>query len=156
MGHLAREEQVAGEVSTRAFIGGAVVMEGWGTRTTRPPEPPPVLADGRPAPVAPTPGPALPQEVGLPFEDGELGITFRVVRKLDLREGWGTAGFWMARYRAPWEAVAEWVRRGWLDAAVEAGSPTRRYRLRDEAKVLAWLGVGGGTIPVPRTRRVRR
>ncbi len=130
-------------------------MAGWGTRAPTPHAPVPVLADGRMAPVEAIASPT-PPDAGLPFEDTELGITFRVVRRLDLREGWGTAGFWMERYKVPWEAVAEWVRRGWLDAAVEMGSPTRRYRLRDEQRVLAWLGVAGARVPVGKGKGRRR
>jgi hypothetical protein len=77
-----------------------------------------------------------------PFRDGyawrcpDDQVNYRIVKKINIQEGWGTAAFWMERYGVTtFNYVREWVERGWLDAALQEGSPTKRYRCRDERKI---------------------
>jgi hypothetical protein len=65
------------------------------------------------------------------------GVEYRVVRAgaLDPREGWAPLVFWAQRWHCKHEVVIELAQTGWLDAAVEHDSPTRRYRCRDEGRV---------------------
>ena len=104
--------------------------------------------DSRPVTAAP----AAPK-----YEDTyrEDGLVYRVVSRLDLREGWATAAFWCARWRCSWEVLAWLVSRGWLEGAMEAGSPTRRYLCRDELAVLAWLGAHPEARATPAKKRGR-
>jgi hypothetical protein len=87
----------------------------------------------------PADSPRSPLRVGVPYHDATDGLTYRVVRYLDPKEGWGTLDYWLHRYGVRYPTILEWVRQGFLDAAMEEGSPTKRYRCRDEARVLAWL-----------------
>lgn len=107
------------------------------------PAPRDVDADGVTLPGAPVVGPPRPPSLraGYPYRDPETDLVFRVVERLDPAEGWGTADFWCRRFRVDFDKLAEWVQLGWVDAAVEAGSPTRRYRPRDEGRLLRDLGV---------------
>lgn len=83
-----------------------------------------------------------------PFREGtamrdEDGVIYRVVRELKPEDGWGTAEFWTKRWgisspndpQAAWKFMRDWIARGWLDAAMQAGSPTKRYRCRDERRI---------------------
>lgn len=82
-----------------------------------------------------------------PFRDGHAWrcpddqLTYRVVQSIDISAGWGTAAFWMTRYGVTFLFVREWVERGWLDAAIEQGTPTKRYRCRDERRIYEALWV---------------
>lgn len=93
------------------------------------------LIDTSPIPET---SPESPFRAGIPYRDPSTGLTYRIVRALDMSEGWGTADFWMQRYGVvDFRFVQEWVERGWLDAAMVRGSPTKRYRCRDERKIYA-------------------
>jgi hypothetical protein len=63
----------------------------------------------------------------------EDGATYRVLKKLNDADGWVPAGVVMAWYGVPHVQVIAWLRRGLLDGAIEAGSPTYRYRVVDAA-----------------------
>lgn len=85
---------------------------------------------------------AIPPHVERPrlMQHPDDGLTYRVVRKLRIQEeGWATAHFWMERYGLTnfagdkgYQFIREWVHRGWLEAAMEEGSPTKRFRCLDE------------------------
>lgn len=94
---------------------------------------------------------------GVPYRDPDDGIVYRIVHRLDLREGWGTSAFWLARFHVTWDVLVEWIERGWFDAAMEQGSPTKRFRCRDERKVLEYLEINPATLlsKPARTRRSR-
>lgn len=132
----------------------------WASRDYRPYRPMPVGRTKTGEVVSPAPIPAdspdSPFRAGVPYTDPEDKITYRVVAKLDLREGWGTAAFWMARYHVTWDVLVEWVERGWLDAAMEQGSPTKRFRCRDEGRLLAYLDVNPGLVLTPKARKRAR
>jgi hypothetical protein len=98
---------------------------------------------GNPIDQAPIPmdSAGSPQRQGIPYRDPEDGLVYRIIDRLNIQEGWGTAGFWMKRYTVAWDVIVLWVERGWLEAAMERGSPTKRYRCRDERKLLEYLGV---------------
>ena len=81
------------------------------------------------------------------FREGEAwtcpqdGITYRVVGRGRLKpaDGWGRMEFWLDRYRAMTDDIEILIERGLLDAAIEAQSPVKRYRCRDEERVKEYL-----------------
>lgn len=75
---------------------------------------------------------------GVPYPASD-GVTYNVVQYLDPRQGWGTAEHWLKRYPVSHATLLKWVHLGILDAAMESGSPTKRYRVRDEARVTLYL-----------------
>lgn len=85
--------------------------------------------------------PDAPFRAGVPFDDPEDGITYRVVRAggLPPLDGWRSARFWVERWSIKWTHIRLLVEKGWLDAAIEEGSAIRLYRCRDEHRVLAWV-----------------
>lgn len=84
--------------------------------------------------VAPA-SPQSPFRAGLSYLDPEEGISYRVVPKLDPREGWATSEFWQDRWRLRHSDLIKFVELGLLDAAMLESSQVRRYRCRDEAAV---------------------
>lgn len=104
--------------------------------------------DEAPAPLA-TPGPtaavapllaappprALPTPAAPTYHDPETGVTFKVLPGLRTTDGWVT-GATMAGWFNILPATLHHLARGrFIDAAVEPGSPTRRYRAADKAAV---------------------
>lgn len=69
----------------------------------------------------------------------EDGVRFRVIGRCAAEDGWGTMEFWMRRYDVPRGEVLALVAHGLMDAALEEGSPTRRFRVRSDARARAWL-----------------
>jgi hypothetical protein len=96
-----------------------------------------LLRDQRVEPSAAT----TPFLAGVPYYDPDDGIEYRAVqpRALDLRQGWRTAEFWLDRWGVDWKTLRTFFDRGWLDAAIETGGATKRFRCRDEESVLAWI-----------------
>ena len=86
---------------------------------------------------------AGPYRSGTAYYDQAEGLEYRAVRigALDPRQGWRTADFWLARWQTDWPTLVTLVQRGWLDAAIEEQSATKRFRCRDEARVIAALAV---------------
>lgn len=131
-------------MSTRVISRGRQI---YASRDYRPPRSTPLdlNKDGEPinTHAIPAHSPESPFRAGVPYIDpeDEFKLVYRIVQKLDLAEGWGTADFWMRRYHVEFKTLAEWVARGWMDAAIEQGSPTKRYRCRDESKLLTYLDV---------------
>jgi hypothetical protein len=86
-----------------------------------------------PEPVA-TPvrrrSPFLP---GQPFHCPADKVVYRIIARLNPAEGWVTGGVVMGWYGVDYPKVLEWVKRGLLDAAMEQGSPTKRFRVLDPA-----------------------
>lgn len=82
--------------------------------------------------------PRSPFRAGYPFWDRGDDVTYRVVGGgcLSLADGWGTAEFWMKRWKVDLRDVLDLARRGILDAAFEESTPTKRYRCRDERAAL--------------------
>lgn len=80
-----------------------------------------------------------PLRAGVPYHCPEDDIVYRVVERLDPVEGWVTADFWLQRYDIGFDVLRGFVLRGWMDAAFEAASPTKRFRCRDEAPIERWL-----------------
>lgn len=62
--------------------------------------------------------------------------SYRCVARLDPLEGWAPTEFWQKRWKVPHGAIIAYVDAGFLDAAVEEGSQVRRYRCRDEWRLL--------------------
>lgn len=93
-----------------------------------------------PTPIPPS-SPRSPFRAGVPYDDPETGIRFRVVGpgRLPAAEGWAPAKYWLTRYGISLGQLRDLCDRGFLDAAVEERSPTRRYRCRDEGPVKAHL-----------------
>jgi len=105
-----------------------------------PPIPRFVDAKGKPVSTQPIPthDPDSSYRPGIPVPDPD-GVTYRVLQYLDPRQGWGTAEFWLKRYPVTHRTLLEWVHLGILDAALELGSPTKRYRVRNEARIVQYL-----------------
>lgn len=82
-----------------------------------------------------------PYREGLPFFDAEDGVEYRSVgaATLDPRGGWRTAEFWIERWSIDWSTLRRFKDLGMIDAAIERGGALKRFRCRDERKVLAWL-----------------
>lgn len=85
--------------------------------------------------------PDSPFRAGAPFYDKADEITYRVVRVGGTAplDGWRSADFWIKRWELDWPRLRILVEKGWLDAAMEEGSAVRRFRCRDEHRVLAWI-----------------
>lgn len=118
----------------------------------------PVDRDGTPVssqPIAPD-SPASPFRQGVPYRDKDDGLVYRIVDKINVAEGWGTAAFWIARYSCTWKELIIFVEKGWLDAAIEAGSPTKRYRCRDEQKILGWMSERRANSKLPSKKPSRK
>lgn len=87
------------------------------------------------APLQPLPHPKPVQPVPTFVLDEGSGVRFRVEPKLSMELGWVTAqtiGRW---FDVQPHTVHHLARIGLLDAAMEAGTPTRRFRVLDTAKV---------------------
>lgn len=82
-------------------------------------------------PVVPTLPPV--REVGRPFLDEDDAIYYRIVSFLDPRAGWLLAEQVMKRYAIGHGTLLMLAKTGVLDPAMEQGSPTKRYRVRDDA-----------------------
>jgi hypothetical protein len=75
------------------------------------------------------------------YYDQAEELEYRAVRigALDPTQGWRTADFWLARWKTDWKTLRTLVQRGWVDAAIEEQSATKRFRCRDENRVIALL-----------------
>jgi hypothetical protein len=73
-----------------------------------------------------------PYRVGVPWYDEADGVTYRVLVRLDPMEGWAGAEFWRARWGIGYPVIYTFVNAGYVDAAMEEGTGTKRYRCRDE------------------------
>jgi hypothetical protein len=69
----------------------------------------------------------------------ERGITYRIVRYLDPRDGWAGSSFYLSRWSCHAPEFYALVLGGYLDGGLEEGSTVRRYRVRDERAALAEL-----------------
>lgn len=65
------------------------------------------------------------------FKDMEEGLTYAVYARLDPRAGWCLASQLMEELEVPYPVVVGWAISGFLEAAIERGSPTRRFLVRD-------------------------
>lgn len=92
--------------------------------------------DGTPIPPD---SPDSPFRAGEPYWDDAEDVVYRVVSQINVAEGWGTAAFWMKRWGCYYVDLLAFVRKGWLDAAIEEGSAVKRYRCRDEVRCRAEL-----------------
>jgi hypothetical protein len=92
--------------------------------------------DGTPIPAD---SPDSPFRAGEPYHDEAEDVVYRIVSRINVAEGWGTASFWMQRWHCYYVDLLGFVRKGWLDAAIEEGSAVKRFRCRDELRVRAEL-----------------
>lgn len=94
--------------------------------------------DGDGVPIYPAP---RPQEMisGRPYYEPEHDLLYRVVDAVDPEQGWMPMDYWMRRYGVQFGRLRDWCLRGLLDPVYEMGSPTPRYRARDERKLVADL-----------------
>lgn len=85
--------------------------------------------------------PDSPFRAGVPYYDADDEMEYRAVssKTLDPAQGWRTSDFWVARWSTDWRSMRVLVEKGWLDAAIEHGSAVKRFRCRDEHRVLKWL-----------------
>lgn len=82
-----------------------------------------------------------PFRAGSPYYDADDDLTYRSVhaRVCDVLQGWRTAEFWLVRWAIEWRTLRDLVQRGWVDAAIEVDTATKRFRCRDERRVLLWI-----------------
>ncbi len=86
--------------------------------------------------------PILPASPASPFRDGtgyfcrEDRLTYRVLASFDPTQGWAPAQFWKDRWLITYGGLLQLAREGLVDAILLEGSQIRRYRCRDEARVL--------------------
>ncbi len=136
-------------MSARILVGGRAVY------TTRdfPRTPAPQLLEHKTSQHVPAHHPQSPFRLGSAFEDPEDGITYRVVSPgiLDPAQGWAPLAFWVKRWGVVASSVHLLAAIGLVDAAVELGSPTRRFRVRDESKARRYLH-DAGKLRGPRPR----
>lgn len=69
------------------------------------------------------------------YVDPRSGIAYEMKDRLDPKE-WVTADTLMRWYSASFTQVVAWVNHGRIAAAMERGSPTKRYRVRDPKYLL--------------------
>ncbi len=107
--------------------------------------------DGKVLDTSPIPpsSPDSPFRVGEPYADPHDQIVYRVVGpgRCPPSEGWGTMHFWTARWDCYFSDLVKLVQMGWLDAAMEQGSATKRFRCREEQRCVDWLNAHGRKPP---------
>lgn len=82
----------------------------------------------------------LPTESGDVWRDPADGTVYRVVQQLAPDQGWAASHTVCGWYKdISYARMIEMVQRGMIDAVVLRGSTTRRYRVLDHAKCLAYL-----------------
>jgi hypothetical protein len=64
-------------------------------------------------------------------------IEFKIVEKLDPREGWASSEFWQARWSTTHREILQLVALGYVEAALERGSKVGRFRCSDETEIVA-------------------
>jgi len=64
-------------------------------------------------------------------------IEFKVVDRLDPREGWASSEFWQARWSITHREILQFVALGYVEAARERGSHVGRFRCPDETEIVA-------------------
>ena len=69
------------------------------------------------------------------YIDPKSGLAYQIKEKLDPKE-WVTADILMGWYSASFPMVVSWVNHGRVAAAMERGSPTKRYRVLDPKYLL--------------------
>ena len=84
----------------------------------------------------PPSSPRSPFQAGTGYYCREDRLTYRVLQQFDPAEGWATAAFWKERWRITYGGLLQLAREGLVDALLIEGSQIRRYRCRDEARVL--------------------
>ncbi len=128
-------------MTTRVFVNGRLAQLA-GAR------PDPVVRAQRLSPVDST-GAPLPEylpttsrpvfDIAAPVPD-QFGTLYRVVARMDAREGWASAETVMRWYKGlPFSELSRWVQLGLVDGAVLSGTTAKRYRVRDPARCEAAL-----------------
>lgn len=112
-----------------------------------------------PHPFSPVSSPhAPPKKAGVPIQD-EDGIWYRVCDRLDPKEGWCLAEQLMVHYAVPFSVLRDWALKGFVEPAVELGSPTKRFRVRDDNHLRtlarAWKKANG-LGPAPKVSKAAR
>lgn len=95
-----------------------------------------MAGESSPALAIPASSPLSPFRSGTGYLCPTDRVVYRVVAELDMTSGWATTEFFQRRWLVPHAGVLGLVRAGLLDAALLEGSSVRRYRCRDEARVL--------------------
>lgn len=126
-------------MGTRAVVGGRTVFASRELRARETATPVNTDREGKLLSIHPIDSADAPFREGVPYRDLDTDIVVRIVQKLHIAEGWGTLEFWLKRYGCRFETFQLFTEMGLIDAAMEQGSPTIRYRVRDEQKVLDHL-----------------
>jgi len=123
-------------VVTRILHRGQVI---WQNQYVRPPPKP---LDFERVVVPPDESEPVELRSGGVYYDPEEDLAYRIVRSGICRaeDGWATFDYWMRHFKGIGvSTLQQMIRRGLFDAAIEEGSPTKRYRLRSEVKAREWL-----------------
>ena len=75
------------------------------------------------------------KQIGRPYYDAHDDLNYRVVEYLDPKMGWCYAAHLCQHYRVSYRCILDWARRGYLEPAIELNSPTKRFLVRDPARV---------------------
>lgn len=73
------------------------------------------------------------------FHDAEDDLNYRVISRCRPEEGWAVATFWLGHYSTSFPTLIQMCQVGIMDGAMEHGSPTKRFRVRSEARAKKWL-----------------
>lgn len=124
-------------MSARIILGGRVV---WSTVRRAPPVEPYnpaeyVNDDERAAARAARELERATPTVGVPFVDHDEQVTYRVLAHLDPAQGWALADTVLGWYSIAYHELLDFVRRGFVDAAVERGSAVKRFRVLDPGRI---------------------
>lgn len=143
-------------MSTRMVIGGRPVFA---SRDFKPAQSARVekMDENKILPIAPHAQPV--REIGRPYFDDEDDLFYRVVEYLDPRDSWMLAEQIMKRYAVGYGTVLKLARMGAIEPAMEFGSPTKRYRVKDDAalrKVVSGMKAELQTIKKRAPRKVNR
>lgn len=104
--------------------------------------------------------PILPEDprslfrLGIPFHDTTDDVVYRVVgpRVFD-SDDWAPLKFWCDRYFMRTETFFLLCRMGMVDAAIEEHSQARRYRVRDDAAVKAWVAAKRAEVEAEKAKK---
>ena len=75
-----------------------------------------------------------PKPVSL-WTDPKTMVVYKMVQHLDPMQGWCLVSQLMKHYGCQQREILTWCQLGLIDAAIEVGTPTKRYRPRDDGKL---------------------
>lgn len=76
---------------------------------------------------------------GVPYTCPEDQLTYRVLKVCAPADGWAPSVYWRRRWGVTFASLKLFCGKGWMQPAIEEGSPTKRFRCIDEAVIIDWL-----------------